>query len=90
LAGFAVTTEVFADFHNVDMLGRLRLNCAGTEEDLAGLGIELTEGLSLVLYSEELEAEGTVVYSQEEQVWAAVVDWNAIRGAHPGFKPSWG
>jgi hypothetical protein len=27
--------KVFADFHNADVHGRLRLNCIGTVEDLA-------------------------------------------------------
>ncbi|WP_277883249.1 hypothetical protein [Nostoc sp. FACHB-190] len=27
--------RVFADFHNADSQGRLRLNCTGTIEDLA-------------------------------------------------------
>ena len=37
------------------------------------------DGLSLTLYSEELEVEGVVQYSTDENVWGAVIDWNAIR-----------
>jgi hypothetical protein len=33
--------RVFADFHNADALGRLRLNCIGTVEDLARQQISL-------------------------------------------------
>jgi hypothetical protein len=71
--------KVFADFHNADAKGRLRLNCIGTVADLAQQQIVLRDGLSLTLYSEELEVEGVVQYSTDENVWVAVIDWNAIR-----------
>ncbi|NET56029.1 MAG: hypothetical protein F6K47_07610 [Symploca sp. SIO2E6] len=71
--------KVFADFHNADVQGRLRLNCLGTIEDLARQGIELQDGQLLTFYGDELELEGIVQYSPEENVWVAVIDWNAIR-----------
>jgi hypothetical protein len=71
--------RVFADFHNADAQGRLRLNCIGTVEDLAHQHIVLQDGLDLTLYSEELEAKGVVQYSTDENLWVAVIDWNAIR-----------
>ncbi|NEQ68172.1 MAG: hypothetical protein F6K21_22245 [Symploca sp. SIO2D2] len=73
------TFKVFADFHNADTQGRLRLNCLGTIEDLARQGIELQDGQLLTFYSEELEVEGTVQFSHEENVWVAVIDWNALK-----------
>ncbi len=33
----------------------------------------------LTFYSEELEVEGIVQYSSEENVWVGVIDWNALR-----------
>jgi len=77
--------RVFADFHNADAQGRLRLNCIGTVEDLAQQQIVLRDGLYLTLYSEELEVEGVVQYSTDENVWVAVIDWGAIQdvGSHP-------
>lgn len=71
--------SVFADFHNADAQGRLRLNCLGTVEDLACQKISLRQGQSLVLYSEDLEVDGMVEYSKEEDMWVAVINWNAIR-----------
>ncbi|MDE0401585.1 MAG: hypothetical protein OXL96_27640 [Candidatus Poribacteria bacterium] len=71
--------RVFADFHNADVKGRVRLSCVGTIEDLKRHGIVLQEGQSLIIYSEELEVEGIVHYSEEEKLWTAVIDWNAIR-----------
>jgi hypothetical protein len=72
-------SRVYADFHNADVQGRLRLNCVGTVEDLAQQQIMLRDGLLLMLYSEDLEVEGRVQYSTEENLWVAVIDWNAIR-----------
>lgn len=71
--------KVYADFHNADVQGRLRLNCVGTVEDLAQQQVVLRDGLLLTLYSEDLAVEGRVQYSTEENLWVAVIDWNAIR-----------
>jgi len=75
--------RVFADFHNADAQGCLRLNTIGTVEDLVQQQIVLREGLPLTLYSEELEVDGVVHYSADENVWVAVIDWNAIRETGP-------
>ena len=73
------TLKVYADFHSADSQGRLRLNCVGTVQDLSRQRIELTDGLSLTLYSEDLEVEGQVQCSMEENLWVAVIDWDAIK-----------
>jgi hypothetical protein len=71
--------RVFVDFHNADAQERLRLNCVGTVEDLARQQVSLRDGQLLVLYSEDLEVDGIVRYSEEEHLWVAVIDWDAIR-----------
>lgn len=71
--------KIFADFHNADEKGRLRLNCMGTIEDLSRQNIKLQDGQLLILYSEELEADGVVQYSEEESLWVAVIDWQLLR-----------
>lgn len=71
--------RVFADFHNADVQGRVRLSCAGTVADLQRHRIVLRDGQSLIIYSEALEVEGIVHYSEKEKLWTAVIDWNAIR-----------
>jgi hypothetical protein len=73
-----IKPRIFADFHNADRQGRLRLNCNGTLEDLDLQKIELKEGISLKLYSEDLEVDGVVHFSSEEKIWVATIDWNAI------------
>ena len=72
-------TRVFADFHNADTVGHIRLNCIGTIEDLASKGISLQSGQELTLYSEELEVDGIVEYSQLENIFVVVIDWEKIR-----------
>ncbi len=80
--------RIYADFHNADRKGRLRLNNLGTMEDLAKQGIELCEGLHLSFYADDLDergkldellANGIVSYSVDENIWVAEIDWNAIR-----------
>ena len=71
--------RVYADFHSADAKGYLRLNCVGTLQDLSRQRVVLKEGLCLTLYSEDLETEGHVQFSHEENIWFAVIDWNAIR-----------
>jgi hypothetical protein len=77
-----VTTHrpvLYADFHNADARGRLRLNCVGTVHDLARQGIILREGLRLRLRDEELEVDGEVRFAPEENGWVAVIDWQAVQ-----------
>jgi hypothetical protein len=73
------THKIFADFHNADEQGRIRLNSVGTISDLSRQSIKLQDGQLLTLYSEDLEADGEVQYSEEESLWVAVIDWNQIR-----------
>jgi hypothetical protein len=71
---------IFADFMNADEQGRLRLICVGTIEDLGRLGLRLANGLSVIVNDhDELEADGEVVFSTDEQIWVAKIDWKAIR-----------
>ncbi|WP_225225505.1 hypothetical protein [Komarekiella delphini-convector] len=74
-----ITPKVFADFQNADAEKRLRLNCIGTIEDLANQSIELQDGQLLTLYSEDLEVDGVVQFSEEEKLWVAAIDWERIR-----------
>ena len=88
-----VKPKVYADFHNADPQGRLRLNCIGTMEDLSQQQVELREGLALTLYADDLDnkgqldellVDGVVSFSEEEHCWVASIDWAAIRHASDG------
>ena len=82
--------KIYADFQNLDDFNRLRLTCAGTLEEVANQGIELKEGMSLIFYtddvddqgqSDELLAEGSIHYNENEHCWVASIDWSALRHA---------
>jgi hypothetical protein len=88
-----VEPRVYADFHNADTKGRVRLNCNGTLEDLSKQQIELREGLVLTLYSDDLDdkgqldellVDGVVSFSADEHCWVAAIDWPAIRHISDG------
>ena len=51
--------------------------------DIKRQKIVMQNGQSLIIYSEELEVEGVVHYSEEEKLWTAVIDWNAIQEVEP-------
>jgi hypothetical protein len=70
---------ITADFNNADKLGRLRLSIIGATRDFARLGIRLENGLRIIASDGELEADAEVVYSPEEHIWVAKIDWKAIR-----------
>ena len=82
--------RVYADFQNLDDENRLRLTCAGTRRDLERHGIQLRDGLALILYTDdadeagqpdELLAHGIVQYNESEKCWVAAIDWRAVRHA---------
>jgi hypothetical protein len=82
--------KIYADFHNADSQGRLRLNCPGTMEDLAQQQVELREGLLVTLYADDLDdkgeldellVDGVVSFSDVEGCWVATIDWAAITHA---------
>jgi hypothetical protein len=82
--------KVYADFHNADAQGRLRLNCIGTTEDLARQAITLRDGMPLTLFADdvgedgqldELLVDGIAKFSAEENCWVAAINWSAIRHA---------
>lgn len=91
--GQSDTPRVYVDFQNADAQGRLRLNSSGTIEDLSRQHIELRQGMTLQLYSDdvneqggpdELRVAGRVEYSADEQTWVAVIRWDEVRHASDG------
>lgn len=80
---------LYADFQNLDPDGRIRLNTAGTLEDLARLRLTLTDGLSVTLYTDDDDSDAgllipaTIEFNTSEAIWSAVVDWSQlIRAGH--------
>jgi hypothetical protein len=72
-----VITRIYADFHNTDPQGLIRLNTVGSQLDLEGEQIELADGMELVVYSEDLEARG-VARVLDEGGWGVEINWSEV------------
>jgi hypothetical protein len=70
--------HVYADFNNCDAQGRIRLNTAGSIDDMETQNIRLSDGMILAIYSEDLEATG-VARELAEGGWGVELDWEAVR-----------
>jgi hypothetical protein len=82
--------RIYADFQNLDNENRLRLTCSGTLRDLARQKIQLRDGLVLTFYMDDADddgkpdqllAEGTVHFNEQEACWVAAINWSARRHA---------
>jgi hypothetical protein len=70
--------RIFADFNNADTKGRLRLITHGSVSDIEKQEIKLTNGMALVVYDDDLSADAEVIFSEEENIWVAKIDWSKI------------
>ena len=65
---------LFADFNNVDYLGRIRFT-NGTLADIKRLKLEIKEGMEIVLDDgDEFTADGVIEFSKEENIWVMRYD----------------
>jgi hypothetical protein len=84
--------RIYADFQKWrvgdERTRSLVLTCKGTFNDLARLGIQLTEGLEATFYMDDLdrdgrpddlEADGIVHFDEEANHWIASIDMASIR-----------
>jgi hypothetical protein len=72
--------KVYADFNNADNKGRIRLNTEGTYQDLRRNNIKFEPGLKILLDDDEgLVASGTVLFSEDENIWVAKIDWDELK-----------
>lgn len=72
--------QIFADFNNADRHGRLRLIFRRSAEDIERQKLNSLNGLKVIVYDDdELSANAEVVFSEEEQIWVAAIDWSQIR-----------
>jgi len=62
----------YVDFQNLDDENRLRLTCAGTRRDLEQQGIELRQGMKLLLYTDDANDDG----QPDELLVDGVVQYN--------------
>lgn len=75
---------IYADFHNTDPAGRVRLNTVGTLEDMARHGVVLADGVRLTLYADDDDTEDgiradAVVSRDPTEGWVAAIVWSDFR-----------
>ena len=71
--------KISVDFNNADQKGRIRLNTVGTFRDIERLQIELKEGMEVLLDDDEgLTTTGHLMFSNEEKIWVAEINWDAL------------
>jgi hypothetical protein len=80
--------RIYADFQNLDDENRVRLDSRGTAKDLVRLGILLSDGLEVTLYTDDADArgqpddllvDGVVRLAENSADWIADVDWSSLR-----------
>jgi hypothetical protein len=72
--------KIYGDFQNVDDYRRIRLSVAGSQEDIASLGLTLKEGMEIeVTDTHSLSADGIVRFSIGENIWVAEIDWKNLK-----------
>jgi hypothetical protein len=75
--------KIYADFNNADSKGRLRLAIHGSEKDIKAQNLELFSGMKIIVHDDdELSADAEVMFSEEEKIWVAKIDWSKIQ-RHP-------
>ena len=69
---------VRVDFQNADEASRVRLNTAAALADIQRQQLALAAGLELLLVDAELGAKARAVFSDDEGIWVAEVDWDDV------------
>jgi hypothetical protein len=82
-----VPVKLWCDFNATSDYG-LRLNCIGTIRDINKKGIELQEGLKLILWDEDVNdnmerddliVQAVATYNKDKMIWEGQFEWNEIR-----------
>jgi hypothetical protein len=80
--------RIYVDLLKRDENGAVRLTTVGTRRDLAAAGIELREGLRVLLYTDDADdlgrpdalfADGIIHFNERLGEWVAVIDDGSIR-----------
>lgn len=82
--------RIYADFQKLDSAGRLVLTAAGSLRDIATLGENLRDHLSVIFYADDLndedapddlEVEGYLLYDSENGYWLGTYNPDGFRHA---------
>lgn len=71
--------KISVNFKNIDVQGRIYLNSPSVLGDLYDQGIELVDGLKLVVHDSGWQTEGIVAYSEKDAYYVAVIDWSKLQ-----------
>ncbi len=69
--------RIFGDFNRLDSERRVRLDSAGSKEDINRLGDVICEGLRVLIDSGDYQAEGILEYS--DGIWKARIECDTGR-----------
>jgi hypothetical protein len=73
--------KIFADFNNADKQGRVRLNTAGSIQDINEIPNGLSVGMQVIIHDQDsLTTTGVIIFSEEENMWVAEIDWQHLKG----------
>jgi hypothetical protein len=75
--------RIYADFNSQDEQGRVLLTTVGSRDDLKRHEHEIAEGTEVLLYMDDVELHGTLVF---DDVWMAVPDFDTIRYPNPDYE----
>ena len=82
--------RIYADFQNIDNIGRLILSCSGTQRDINTQKLILTSGLEVTFYSDDigdngeedvLLVGGKIEFDDRTQTWVGVYNPDRFRHA---------
>ena len=74
-----MTIRIYGDFNNADREGNIRLHLPGSKMDIEKQGLELKDGMEVIISDGELEVLGYTKYSKREKIWVACIKWNEIK-----------
>jgi hypothetical protein len=69
--------RIYGDFNLADEQGRIILHTVGALEDIRLHEAELVEGSTVILYMDDVEVEGELVF--ENGIWLAIPDYATVR-----------
>ena len=71
--------RIHVDFNNRSADDKVGLNTVGSLADIAKASCPLTEGMTVILYDEELEVDATLFRSEHGPTWLGLPDWSSRR-----------
>ena len=74
-----MSIRIYADFNAQTEDEKVWLNTVGSQADLEKIETPLTDGMTVVLYDEELEVQARLERFRDGVHWLGVPDWSTKR-----------